>query len=213
MEPLGVSPGLPAWPPPCPAVYLAPWHSPAQGHTWCLSPKAGKGKWKLGGSSPVSSSLSVPALSACSSTGCSVEQSWVWHCQLSLVQPHSCSLCPAKAGNSPGCPGAVSLSHGSPGYSVSCFCHTRDLPKAPEQLWGTAMAKEGFTSCEQTPGTPRPSRAGKGALPGLGSCTRANTSVGALLLQALSAPAWSSHVQQETSISPGSSSKDNTSGA
>lgn len=54
-----MSPGLPAWPLPCSAVLLAPWHGPAQRHTWCQSPKAGKEQWKLGGNSPVSSSLSA----------------------------------------------------------------------------------------------------------------------------------------------------------
>lgn len=158
----------------------------------------------------------------------SVEQSWVWCCQMSLMEPHSCSLHPAKAGNSPGCTGAASqpccspslfLSHGSPGYSGSCFCHTTDLPKAAEQPWGTARAKEGrsqlLTSCEQTPGTPTPSRAGKGAPAWAGQLHQGNylSGVPCTSTPCHRAAAQSSHAQQETSNTPASSSKDNTSEA
>lgn len=148
MEPRGASPGLPAWPPSCSSVLLAPQHGPAQRHTWCHSPKAGKGQWKLRGNSPVSSSLSVPALPACgilsgAELGLALPEE---PNRATFLQLHS-----AKAENSPGCTGAVSqpccslslfLSHGSPGYSVSSFCHTTDLPKAPEQVWGTRAALE-----------------------------------------------------------------------
>lgn len=145
----------------CPAP-LSCWHhgmAQHRGTPGASHPTQGRssGSWEATAQFPV----------LCQPVASSVEQSWCWHCQLSLTEPHSCSLHPAKAGISLGCPGAgsqpccspfLSLSHGSPGYSVSCFCHTTGLPKPPEQPWGTAVADEGrsqlLTSWDQTPGTP-----------------------------------------------------------
>lgn len=63
-------------------------------------------------------------------------------------------------------------------------------------------------------GLPHPAGLAKGHLPGLGSCTRATISgVPCTSRPHHGAPAQSSHAQEETSITPGSSPKDNTSEA
>lgn len=81
------------------------------------------------------------------------------------------------------------------------------------------MAKEGrsqlLTSCEQTLRTPTPSRAGKEASAWAGQLHQGNchSGVPCTSTPGHTDPAQSSLAQEETSITPASSSKDNTSEA